>query len=251
MTGNVLDDPRLCQHLFFPRRTPVLDPFLVEGDGFRLACRYRRVDPARPTVIHFHGNGETAGDGLVLEAHLAALGVNVLLAEYRGYGMSTGTPAVAAMLADVALVVKASGAAPEQLVFFGRSLGSLYAVHGVALYPQAAGLILESGIAAPLEDLLHDLGQAGVEAPVAALEAAVARDLDQRAKLAGFRGRTLVLHTVHDSLVPVSHARRLHQWANEPKRLVLFEEGDHNDIFWENEEAYLEAVAGLVEAVTG
>ena len=87
MAADVLDDPALCRHLFFPRRTRVQAPFLVEGEGFRLgprpwriasrraqprpvypatACRYRRVDPARPTVIHFHGNGETVAE--LLEA---------------------------------------------------------------------------------------------------------------------------------------------------------------------------------------
>ena len=40
---------------------------------------------------------------------------------------------------------------PESIVREIRRLGSLYAVHAAALFPGAAGLIIESGIADPLE----------------------------------------------------------------------------------------------------
>ena len=58
------------------------------------------------------------------------------------------------MLDDVELIVRASGVPPERIIFFGRSLGSLYALHGAARYPRAAGLIIESGLADPLERIL-------------------------------------------------------------------------------------------------
>ncbi len=80
----------------------------------------------------------------------------------------------------------------------------------------------------------------------AGLRAAVDRELDQRGKLASFAGRTLVMHTRNDDLVPVSHAERLYAWAREPKELLVFERGDHNTILPANEKAYFAAVADFI-----
>jgi pimeloyl-ACP methyl ester carboxylesterase len=244
---SLLDHPLLSARYFYPWPNRFDAPFFVEGDGFRLGCRYRRVGADAPTVIHFHGNGETVADYVGgFEERIAGMGVNLLLAEYRGYGMSSGAPALAGMLADVELVVEASGADPARIVFFGRSLGSLYAAHGAGLYPRAAGLILESGIADPLERALMRVEPWQLDTDLDSLRAAVDRDLDQQAKIAGFGGRTLVMHARNDDLVGVSHGERLHAWANEPKELLVFERGDHNTILPANEEAYFGAVAAFL-----
>ncbi len=242
-----LDHPLLAARYFYPWPNRFADPFFVEGDGFRLGCRYRRIDADAPTIVHFHGNGETVADYVgVFEERIAALGANLLLAEYRGYGMSSGEPALAAMLADVALIVTASGADPERIVFFGRSLGSLYAVHGAGLFPRAAGLILESGIADPLDRILVRVEPWQLGTDSAGLREVVDRELNQREKLASFAGRTLVMHTRNDDIVPVSHAERLYAWANEPKELLVFERGDHNTILPANVEAYFGAVGAFI-----
>ena len=247
MTDLLLDHPTLSQRYFYPWPERFDDPFFVDGDGFRLGCSYHRADPRAPTIIHFHGNGETVAEYVdAFAERIAALGVNLLLAEYRGYGMSTGEPALAAMLDDVALIVRASGVPPERLIFFGRSLGSLYAVHGAALYPQAAGLIVESGLADPLERILVRVEPTELGATMAELQQAVDTHLNQREKIAAFTGRVLIMHTRNDDLVAASHGERLHAWANDPKELLLFERGDHNTILPANEAAYFAAVGEFV-----
>src|SRR5450631_2227699 len=96
-TASLLDNPILSGGYFYPWPNRFEDPFFVEGDGFRLGCRYRRISAAAPTMIHFHGNGETVADYVGdFEERIAGLGVNLLLAEYRGYGMSSGVPALVA-----------------------------------------------------------------------------------------------------------------------------------------------------------
>jgi len=247
MTHHVLDHPLLSARYFFPLAAGFADPFFVEGEGFRLGCCYRRIAADAPTIMHFHGNGETVADYTgEFEARIAALGANLLLADYRGYGMSTGTPALAAMLNDVALLVAAAGVDPAQLIFFGRSLGSLYAVHGAARFPGAAGLIIESGIADPLERILLRVTPAELGVDRAGLEAAVGEALDQHRKLAAFRGRTLIMHAKGDDLVPVSHAERLHAWANPPKQLLILPHGDHNSILAANRDTYFAAVGQFI-----
>lgn len=251
MSDKFLDHPILSSRYFYPWPNRFGEPFLVEGDGFRLGCRYCRVRDDAPTIIHFHGNGETVADYLgEFEERITGLGANLLLAEYRGYGMSGGVPALTTMLDDVELIIAASGVPPERIIFFGRSLGSLYALHGAARYPQAAGLIIESGLADPLERILVRIEPREVGATGDELRAAVDRSFNQHEKIAGFRGRVLVMHTRNDDLVSVSHAERLHAWANQPKELLVFERGDHNTILEANKEAYFAAVGTFIQSVT-
>ena len=245
----ILDHPTLSARYFYPWPNHFDDPFFVQGEGFRLGCRYLKRSDDLPTVIHFHGNGESVADYLEgFEQQINRLGANLLLAEYRGYGMSTGEPALAAMLDDVPLIVETSGAPPEKIIFFGRSLGSLYAAHGAALYPDAAGLIIESGLADPLERILVRVEPRELGVTMAELRQTVERDLNQERKIAGFSGRVLILHTRNDDLVSVSHAERLYHWANEPKELLIFDRGDHNTILAVNEAAYYEALKNFVRS---
>lgn len=247
MKDKFLDHPDLTARYFYPWPNRFDDPFYVEGDGFRLGCRYLKRDEQLPTVIHFHGNGETVADYLgEFEQRLTGLGVNLLLAEFRGYGMSSGEPALAAMLDDVELIVEASGIPPEQIMFFGRSLGSLYALHGASLYPDAAGLVIESGLADPLERILVQVTPADLGGTLEELQQSVHRHLDQQSKISLFNGQVLVMHTRNDDLVSVSHAERLHEWANQPKDLVIFERGDHNTILAVNQTAYFAALESFI-----
>jgi hypothetical protein len=249
MTDPILDHPTLTARYFYPWPNRFDDPFFVQGDGFRLGCHYRHISDDLPTIIHFHGNGETVADYLGdFEDRITGLGANLLLAEYRGYGMSDGEPGLAAMLDDVRLITEASGVPPEKIIFFGRSLGSLYAVHGVFLYPQAAGLIVESGLAEPLERILVRIEPHHVGATMDSLKEAVARHLNQKRKIASFRGRMLILHTQNDDLVSVSHAENLYEWAQEPKELLIFERGDHNNIMAVNSDSYFRAVEKFLSA---
>jgi hypothetical protein len=113
-----------------------------------------------------------------------------------------------------------------------------------------AGLIIESGLADPLERILVRIEPRDVGATMEGLRASVDRCLNSHEKISAFRGRVLVMHTRNDDLVPVSHAERLHAWANEPKDLLVFERGDHNTILTTNQEAYFAAVETFMLSIT-
>lgn len=248
MTDPILDHPMLSARYFYPWPNRFDDVFNVEGSGFCLGCRYRHVSDEMPTIIHFHGNGETVADYAgEFENRIAGIGANLLLAEFRGYGMSSGEPGLVSMLDDVRLVTEATGASPEKIIFFGRSLGSLYAVHGASLYPQAAGLILESGVADPLERILVRVEPYLIGATMEELREAVDRHLNQKQKIGSFKGKVLIMHTVNDDLVDVSHAERLYEWANEPKEKLLFDRGDHNSIMVANADRYFSAAGRFIK----
>ena len=246
---SLLDHRLISRRYFFPIVQPFPDPWMVDVPGARLACARHVFDPVAPTVLHFHGNGEVVDDYLPwLPALMADLGANLVLAEYRGYGGSTGDPRLAEMLSDGPAIFDALGLPPEKVIAFGRSLGSLYAMHLAAARPGLAGLIIESGIADVLERLLLRVTPEALGGTLEQLEAAVTTHLSPRAWLTRHHGPSLFLHASRDDLVSVEHARCLHGWAREPKRLVLFEHGDHNSIFAANRAAYCHALGEFLEA---
>ncbi|MDO3377906.1 alpha/beta hydrolase [Geoalkalibacter halelectricus] len=247
MTADLLNHPLIAARYFFPRPDSVAAPFWVEAGDARLACHYHRPHPQGFTLVHFHGNGEVAADWSEgFPEVMADLGLNCLVAEFRGYGGSTSRPLLGAMLDDVAALIRAADTPPERLILFGRSVGSLFAVHGVSLFPDIAGLILESAVADVLERLLLRLSPGELGVSPQQLAAAVAERLDQRSKMASYPGHTLVMHARGDSLVDVSHGERLHAWAGGPKRLRIFARGDHNNLMFVNQREYFGEIADFV-----
>lgn len=248
MSSTLLDHPLITQRYFFPRDEAVEDPWLVDVGGACLACRLRAPHQGAPTLVHFHGNGEVVADYVPdVESQILDLGCNVLFVEYRGYGGSTGEPRLGQMLDDVDAVFASLHIPEEQAVAFGRSVGSMFALELVHRRPKIRGLILESGIADPLERLLLRVSPEELGVCQDDFAAALRERLDHRSKLAAYDGSLLVLHARHDGLVGVEHARKNYGFAaGSKKRLIIFEAGDHNSILSQNWDAYWEHVAAFV-----
>ncbi|MGC9372477.1 MAG: alpha/beta hydrolase [Thermovirgaceae bacterium] len=249
---SILDDPLMGNRYFFPRIGRAVHPFTVATEAGNLLCSYRHEHPGAATIVHFHGNGEIAADWEgELSEELHRRGFNCLLAEYRGYGGSEGFPALASMLDDVKAVVEASGEPKEKIVLFGRSLGSLYAIHGAATIPKIAGLVLESGIADVAERILLRVKPRELGTDQAGLLSEVKRFFDHETKLRLWNGPTLVLHSLHDGLVDVTHGERLARWAGDRAELKVFRQGDHNSIYFANQAEYLDLVTDFLTKVAG
>ncbi len=240
----LLDHPIISERYFFPRRAPIASPFVVPCDGAELHCYLRRAEGAAKTFLHFHGNGEVVADYVPdYTDAIAAMGVGVCMAEYRGYGGSSGQPALARMLGDVDAVFDTLEIEERDLVVYGRSVGALYAIEMAYRHPGIAALVLESGIADLHERLLLRLSPEEIGATASELEAAVEASFDHQRKLAGYRGPLLVMHARDDELVHFSHAQRNHDWAaGTDKELVFFDYGGHNALMAANWPRYLETL---------
>ena len=250
----MLNHPIISERYFFPRKAHLESPYLVDAaDGSSLACRYIEIPNATKTLVHFHGNGEIVSDYRgPLEEAFKSLGCNICFVEYRGYGASTGIPALEGMLDDVDCLFKALNTSEERLIVMGRSVGSLYAVHLVHRFPLIAGLVLESGIADVLERLLLRMRPEELEVSLAEMEAAVNASFNQQKKLSSYKGPLLVLHAEKDFLVDVSHGKRLHQWGGgSQKELNIFPDGDHNSIMMVNWQDYWQKMKSFIDGVNG
>ena len=248
--SNILDHQLISERYFFPRAGAFKNPFWVDCGDAQLACSYHEIDPAAKTLVHFHGNGEIVddwqGDFVTL---IQQMGCNVFLAELRGYGQSTGQPQLGKMLEDVVLTIEALKRPASELIFFGRSVGSIFAIEAAARFPQVAGLILESGVADVQERLLLRVAPSEIGVSAAELEAEIDRSLNHQRKLSTYPGPLLVMHTQNDGLVAVSHGQRLYDWAAGRKQCKIFPHGTHNDIMYVNAREYFALLAEFIGSV--
>lgn len=237
--AGVLDRPEILQILFHPRKAPdtpppdgAWDPEVTAADGAILGCRFYPAAPDDPLVLFFHGNGEIAADYDTIGPVYNDFRLNFLVADYRGYGKSTGSPTVSAMLEDAHYIMDfvvnlmRENHLTGPLWVMGRSLGSAPALELAASRPQdMAGIIIESGFANTVS-LLERLGidARGLEI----LEPAVFSNAE---KITGYTGPVLIIHARFDHIISLEHAEILHQRCHsENKALEIVENANHNDI---------------------
>ena len=241
----LLDHPAISERYFFPRPDAPHDADRWTVDG--LVCARRAT--GRPTaVLHFHGNGEVVADWLGdFTNALEAGGADAYLAEYRGYGASSGRPSLSALLDDALTVFDAVGRPANEIVVYGRSIGSLAAAH-VAAHRDVKALVLESGICDLSERLLVRLTPDEIGATADELRAAVKESFDQEAKIARAKCPVLVLHAANDHMVGKHHAERNAKAAGSRADVVMYPAGDHNSIHAYNGEDIVRRVIAVATA---
>ncbi len=250
MTKDILNHRLISERYFFPRPGDFADPFWVDCGDAKLACSYHEIDPQAKTLVHFHGNGEIVDDWQGDFVHLVQqLGCNVFLAELRGYGQSSGQPQLGKMLDDVVPTIEALGKPAGELILFGRSVGSIFAIEAAARYPDVAGMVIESGVADVLERLLLRVHPQELGCSAEELVAVVSEALNHQQKMAAYPGPLLVMHTQYDGLVDVSHGQRLFDWAAGEKKLKIFPQGSHNDIMFVNAREYFSLLADFIDGL--
>jgi pimeloyl-ACP methyl ester carboxylesterase len=262
--SKLYDLPQVSQTYFFPQpgaplpTTERAGPVRLElPDGTPIGGFWSRPRKAAPTILYLHGNGECIADQLAhwpLWADRA--GANIFFVDYPGYASSRGDPSLTtccqAAMAALDYLLSRSRVEVVMVLLAGRSVGSIFALHAAARSssPRLGGLMLESGIAdlKPRLAMRVPYEQVGIDR--AAIEAELDRDFDHRGTLKNISFPVLIMHTLHDGLVPADNSRLMARWAGQRLfRLVLFDIGDHNSIQLLNERAYQSHLAELVQAV--
>ncbi len=223
-----------------------IDVSFPTTDGLRLKGWFfaSKVTPARATVIFFHGNGGNITNVGWLGEQLAARNFDVLVFDYRGYGMSEGvTSDESGLYADADAsyeYVRQRGSQPERIVLYGQSLGTT-AVVDLASRRQCGAIILESGLSSAsdmasqvlpwMPRWLHFLGR---------------NRFESARKLARVTCPVLVTHGDPDPEIPAAQGRKLFSAANEPRKLLIFPGAGHN-VFGSQGKSYLNSLADFVD----
>jgi uncharacterized protein len=222
--------------MYFPSRTRVVpaaagladveEKLLHTPDGERVLAWYGKARPGQPTLLYFHGNGGSLFERAERVRRFMGAGWGIYIMTYRGYGGSSGSPSEAANVADAGLAyddVTAQGVAAEKLFLYGESLGTSIAAR-IALDRPAAGLVLE----APFTSAVAVGARAYPYLPVALL---LKDRYETDTYIARVRVPLLILHGERDRTTPVAMGRELYRLARAPKRLAIFPNGGHSDLY--------------------
>ena len=236
-----------CAYMWATQRERVFEPTAVwQTTPDRLGMKYTEVHiPAgkganqgeldgwwvpsdnadAPTVLYFHGNYRNIGNNLQHTWRLHRMGYNVLLADYRGFGKSSGgLPDEAKVYEDAESIWQylIKRQSPGSTFIYGHSLGGAIAIELAVHHPEAAGLITESTFTS-----MQAMGELNYSyLPIGFL-------LNQRfsslQKVNNLKIPVLFIHGSWDQKVPAGMAIQLYAAAPKAKQLLLIAGGEHNN----------------------
>lgn len=251
---SLIDQPSLLMYIFYPRKDSTLCP----ENGFDLMvpvenrisvhCRFYMGNESWPWILFFHGNGEVVSDYDEIAPFYHQRRLNLVVADYRGYGKSEGVPTLKDLVQDAHVIfaeVKKEvwkRGSRRDLWIMGRSLGSIAAIE-LAHQDQDSigGLIIESGFPSVVRIMIH----LGLSAHSHDLERIDQECLKMIEKILL---RTLIIHGERDTLVPIKEARDiLNHLGTERKELLTIPSANHNDIMLVGFREYFDGIQQFVK----
>ena len=253
-----LDQPFLLQFIFYPRKdfTPcpanAFDLSVLVGDGVSIFCRFYVGHPEWPWILFFHGNGEVVSDYDEISPLYHQKEINLVVADYRGYGASTGAPTLTDLVQDAHVIFKevkgelSRKNLRKELWVMGRSLGSISALELAYHYQEEIkGLIIESGFPSVVRIMFH----LGMPAQGISLEKIDQGCLERIRKI--FLP-TLIIHGEQDSLVPLENAKDIYQHlGTQEKEFLIIPSATHNDIMLVGFIDYFKTIRQFIDNTVG
>ena len=257
-----LDRPDISLSSFYPRRnwtgipsgaqehTVPVDP------DVSLSARFFPADVGVASMLYFYGNGETAADYDDIALWYNSVGVNFFVVDYRGYGMSGGSPAFSTMLSDAWRALDYLGKALSDggyrggLFVMGRSMGR----H--AAFELAAGLGdsregTKAGPARSIAGVIIESGRPTLGQFTRGLPPEEAGDFQAayREKVRSISMPALVIHGEVDTLAPHEEAASMYdEMTSVNKRMLTIKGAGHNDLLYRGITEYFAAIKEFVTA---
>ena len=250
---SILDTPEITNRMFYPEsmwwppENTVEDHRIPVDSNVSISARYYPSEPSFPAILFFHGNGEISCQYDMMSRYYTRAEAGLFVADFRGYGLSSGTPSFSSMISDSSAIFMyfesymATQELARPLFVMGRSLGCHSAVAVAATYQdRIAGLITESG-SASIERSLQRLGLPENSPQVETL-------LDMhREKLKSISIPVLAIHGAMDSMVSIDAATELlESIGSENKTFQVIPKAGHNDLLMLGGEQYTEALAKFI-----
>ncbi len=249
-----IDSSSALDYIFYPRETKSFrPPFAFDlrvavDEDVAVHCRFYQGNKDWPWILLFHGNGEVVSDYDEISPFYFKRNLNLVVADYRGYGESGGTPSVGGMIRDAHAVFKAvkeeltAKGLKDTFWVMGRSLGSLSALELAAGHGESIpGLIIESGFVSITRILHHldvptgDIDLSGIEKECVELARSITLPL-------------LIIHGEYDNLVPFGEAEDLRDVIqSQDKQILMIPAADHNDVMFVGLNDYFKAIKAFIE----
>ena len=246
-----LDDPRISNVVFYPRKIAIpnnLDPnikvlkFQIDKN-LLIGGFFFLNNPDLPTILLFHGNGEIALDYQYFAPLFFQCGVNLAVVDFRGYGFSSGDPIYSSLISDAIPIYNEmkkwmdDNNLKDSFFVLGRSLGSVCAAEIGAHNPKdLRGIIFESGFGS-IYNMMTRLFR--VSGPNITPE--ILKQYSNDTRIEKFKTPVLIIHGTMDWIIPCDEANVIYNALPDEfeKKLIIIEGAGHNDIFSYNEEYFL------------
>ncbi len=177
-------------------------------------------------VLYLHGNGQNVSTWYMAAAELQAnIPVNILLVDYRGYGKSTGFPSINGVNIDAHSMYQylvQRGFNPENISIYGRSIGGAIGLE-LAGRERIKSIVVQSSFSS-LKDIAKEVY------PILPDFLIKNNSWNSIETIKILKCPVLISHGDKDDMIPVHHAYKLYDAANEPKKLVILNSADHNDL---------------------
>jgi alpha-beta hydrolase superfamily lysophospholipase len=256
---SVLDKPEILEIIFpiaysrFDLESPRIESltaathFIEVEEGIKIGCKYFAAHKSYPSILYFHGNGETAFDQDWIASLYNKIGINLFMTDYRGYGVSDGKPTFTNLLLDSHKIYKSFKEIVEQegynpdVFVMGRSLGSIPAVEIAFRYQnEVKGLIIDSGSSRNFPFLLSYLTPDELQE----LRGVPFQNKD---KISSIRIPTLIIHGELDEIIPAQEGKELFQCSGAADKSILIIPGSgHNDLMFNGESQYFSILGDFV-----
>ncbi len=218
-----------------------LQPWPSTSDLRGIMSRKPLID-VKGTVLVFHGNAGAALHRTYYIDSLQKLGYRVIIAEYPGYGVRSGTPSEAILIKDgIATAQMALHEFKEPLFLCGESLGSGVVAGIVAsLNMPVKGLLLITPF-----DAMNKVAQHHYWFFLARW--LLLDKFDNVPRLRDFQGNIAVLVAGQDDVIPNRRTMALFDALSERKKLWRFENSNHNSLPLEHYQLWWQEVMQFID----
>jgi len=251
--SSIFDSQAFNANLFFPRQDPSPAPansedyYIDATKEVRIHARRHPNPNANLSMLFFHGNGEIVSDYDNLAGLFSGLGVELTIADFRGYGKSSGIPTLRAALEDSHKILgflKDKKLLKKKVCVMGRSLGSAPTIELCSKRSDIQACILESGYADPIP-LVE---RRGLKIDKTTPEENAVFNNSQ--KISSVKCPTLIMHGEDDFLISPKEAKLNYENAGaKVKRLEILEGVGHNDMMMAPDHSYFTTLKDFIDSL--
>ena len=245
---------QLINSIFYPRNSHISkddnDHIVNMDDGEKVGVRFFLKSKKFPTIIFFHGNAELAQEYDDIGTYYNNFNLNFIVSDYRGYGLSTGSPNKENLHNDSKAVFSyvhnylKNNKYINKIYIMGRSLGSASACEIIDNFKEDIdGCIIESGFATehPLLSLLNlDSDQ---------IDFSLEDGFMNLDKIRKYNGNLLIIHADLDDIIPFSQAElMLLESPSKNKDIYRVNGANHNNIILIAREDYFKKIKNFISS---
>lgn len=214
-------------------------------DGERLYAWYCRSKNPKASALWCHGNTGNLTISADVAPALLDAGINLLLFDYRGFGLSTGIASYNGVIADGVTAARFHDTIrPQHLpsIAYGFSLGGAIAAQVIRRHPFDAVILQSTFTSLPR--------LARVLWPRFPMHLLTGDLFDTLSVVKNLQVPLLVIHGSADEVVPCAMAHELYDACPTPKAIHIVENGLHKDLFVRDPDGLIWATSQFVATLT-